>query len=774
MTKRIFALLLCAATLLTSLVFVGCGSVDEKYKGQSITTYLTDTIYDLDPANAYNNEAVSKVVGMMFDTLFKLNADGEVTKSLVDEYVIKENKSKGEYKMLLYIKKGAKWSDGTSVSANDIVFAWQRLLRPENNYEAAALLFDIKNARAAKEGDASIDDVGIYPAEQQMLEINFEAPPAGQKVNYDQFLLNLTSLALAPLRDEVVSKGDDWAKKGANIVCSGPFKLGRVNVTNGHPDDGETAVYFDSDLYLKETKPVTTETLPDGEIAVQEPTKLNKYTAPEQRITDFVLERNSYYYRDVDEDRIDESVTPYKICVDCSLTDEQLVEMYNKGMIMYIGDIPLSLRQNETIAKKVKINKKAMSTNSVYLNQSALVANGTDTPEALYANADVRKALSMVIDREAIANAIVYAEAADGLIPTGVYKAGSSKSTFRGACTADYATLSLNLDEAKKLLDNAKSSLKADPADYEIELTVAAYDDVHCFIAEEIVKAWQALGFTKATVKKLGAIRNNDVDKSTQEVPPDICDDVFSEDFRAGRFSAVLVDYVAFSPDAFSMLAPFAKAFSGRGMDMSNLEHYELTPHMTGYDNSEYNALMEEIFAEKTSSKRFNKLCKAEEILMNDMPIIPIVYNYSASITSSNVKKVSINYTGIANFRKASVKNYDSYLNAGFEYLSEHYMPTGDQAIALKEAWTKADPAGAALLEIEEMPIEFNAESPELEAVYRMHPMWNLKCIAANNCAYNSWTLFRDANNSVYAHFFTKEKERLAQLKAEQAQTAET
>ena len=226
MMKRIFALLLCAATLLSCLTFVSCGNDDEEDKGQYITTYLTDNVYDLDPAKAYTNEALANVVSLMFDTLFKLDSNGKVKKSLVKDYVIEENEAADEYKMQLYLRD-TNWSDGTAVSANDIVYAWKRLLEVDANYEAASLLFDIKNARAAKEGDCSIDDVRIYPAEQQMLEIYFEG-----KIDYDQFLLNLTSLALAPLRDDIVSKSDDWAKKPGTMVCSGPFKLGRINMTD--------------------------------------------------------------------------------------------------------------------------------------------------------------------------------------------------------------------------------------------------------------------------------------------------------------------------------------------------------------------------------------------------------------------------------------------------------------------------------------------------------------------------------------------------------------
>ncbi len=770
MTKRILALLLSAATLLGCLTFIGCDSKDKKDedKGQYITAYLTDNIYDLDPANAYNNESVSQIVGLLFDTLFKLDENGKVKKSLVDDYVIKENEEKGEYIMQLYLHKDAKWSDGTNVSANDIVFAWQRLLRPENNYEAAALLYDIKNARAAKEGDASIDDVRIFPAEQSMLEIYFEG-----KIDYDQFLLNLTSLALAPLRDEIVSKGDDWAKKAGTMVCSGPFKLGRINVTAGHPDDPKASYYdasaaqAESSAPAQTTAPTPVETV-EGQTAESETAASgpNKHMYPQQIVTDFLIERNTYYYRNYEKDKLTKSVTPYKICVDCSLTDAQITDMYEKGLIMYIGDIPLSMRKEGVVADAAVVAEKSMSTNTIYLNEKALISNGTSTPVALFANADVRKALSMAIDRQAIADAVVYAEVANGLIPTGLFAADSRKTTYRAECSATYGTLSTNLEEAKKLLANADLG---DLGAYEINLTVAAYDDVHCYIAEEIVKAWQALGFTKATVKKMGTITNNDYSKYIDDVPKDICDDLYAEELRAARFEAILVDYVAYSPDPYSMLAPFAKAFSGRGMDMSNLDHYELTPHMTGYDNEEYNNLMETIFAEKTIAKRADLYRQAEAKLMEDMPVIPVIFNLNATVQSGDLKKVTVDYNGLANFRKSSVKNYDEYLDAGFAYLEATYKPTSEQAAAIKNAWKAADPNSAASIDatdIMEMPLKLDESRAAMIEVYKMHPMWNLKLIAAKDCSYMAWNLFRDAN-SVYGHFFLKEKERLAELERE-------
>ena len=647
MTKRILALLLCAATLLSTLAFAGCSNQEkEEDKGQYITAYLTDNVYNLDPAYAYRNEALSKVVGLMFDTLFKLDKNGNVQKSLVKKYVIEENEAAGEYKMQLYLNDTF-WSDGTAVSANDIRFAWLRLLEVDANFEAASLLFDIKNARAAKEGDVSIDDVQIYAAEQQMLEIYFEG-----KIDYDHFIFNLTSLALAPLREDVVSKGDDWAKKPGTMVCSGPFKLGRINVNTL---EGER--YYDENHQYKD---------PNGFEQVGR-------NETQQVITDFILERNAYYYRDYEEDKLKKSVTPYRICVDCSLTDEQLADMYEAGMILYIGDIPLSLRKDSEIAKDAKVAKTSMSTNSVYLNQNAIIDNGGEG-EKLFANPVVRQALSMVIDREAIAREVVYAEAATGLVPTGVFATGDDQilglfhKSFRDQAGNTYAALQTNEDAAVKLLED--EGIK--PRKYSFELTCAAYDEVHCLIADRIAEAWSRLGFN-VTVKKIGTIQNNDYYKHTDSIPPDICDDLYADELRLGTFDAIVLDYVAYSADPFSVLSSFAKPFSGRGMDMSNPDEYKLTPHITGYDSPEYNQLIEDIFAEKNIKNRADGLVEAEEMLMEDLPIIPVVFNLDATVTSSKLIGEKSNYYGLLSFQKCQIFSYNKYLEAGNKYISDHF-----------------------------------------------------------------------------------------------------
>ena len=594
MMKRIISLILCL--LMIGSVFAGCSSgPNDEDKGAYINMYLTDMVYDLDPANAFANESALKIVSLLFENLFYIDEDGDLKKELAAKYVIKEDEKNNEYSMTITLGEGT-WSDGIAVTANDVVYAWKRVLDNENSFAAAALLFDIKNARAAKAGDASIDDVAVYALNEKEVYVQFE-----EKIDYDQFLLNISSYALVPLREEVVLRnGADWAKKPATIVTSGPFKLRVARYDTTTKDDGT--------VVLKE----------------------------------MVLERNTYYHRDPLEDAHDKAVKPYRLNINYDMSDEDIKAAYDNGELFYIGNIPLSLREYYEDDAKVT---DALSTNSLVLNQK----------NELFAKKEVRQALSLAIDRESIANAVVFAKAATGLVPHGIFNTNSSKKTFR-EIGGNILTTTANVESAKSLLSSA--GVKA--SDYSFSITVAAYDDVHLAIADMIKDAWNALGF-KVTVNAVDVINNDDYYKPTESTPTDIKDDLYMEAYQGGDFDVILVDLCALSVDAFSVLAPYAKAFSGEGMDMANFD-YVLSPHITQYDSEAYNELIEKAFAEKNIEKRAEILHDAEEMLLDDMVVIPVVFNENAVLINKDLSKVEFTYFGTPRFKKTKLKNYEKYL----------------------------------------------------------------------------------------------------------------
>lgn len=617
MLKRIISLVLCLMMILP--ILAGCAK-DPEDKGAQISMYLTDPIYNFDPAAAYGNESALRVVSLLFDNLFVLDENGKVKKSLVDDYTIVEDEKNNVYKMEITLKETS-WSDNIPLQAGDVADTWQRILDVNNSYECASLLFDIKGARAAKEGDISIDDVGIQPVNERDLIIEFEG-----KIDYDQFLLNLTSYALAPVRRTMttaVEKFEDWAKSPSVFAASGPYKLRDIS-------------YFEGEEKL-------------------------------------ILERNSCYLRDLEKDDMDKFVTPYQLVIDYSKTDEEIMQAYENEELFFIGDIPLSVRGDWKDEAKIS---DAMSTHTYILNENAVIRyysasqfnsmkNGRNPSilvegqhgEKIFANEDVRKALSLIIDRDAIAEAVVFAKAATALVPYGVFETDSKRDLFREA-GEDILATEANVDAAKEAL--AESGITA--SKFMFSISVPEYDEVHLAIAEMVAEAWSELGFHVAVVpQKL--IDNAHIQKASGETLLGVKDDLFAENYTARKFDVAAIDYVAYSPDAFSVLAPFAKGFTGEAAVSEQSTKFEIPVHFTGYNNSEYDELIEAAFEESDLKKRAELLHEAEKLLMEDLPIIPIVYNQNATLTNKSVlSRVKFNYYGSPNFAKLKMKNYKEYL----------------------------------------------------------------------------------------------------------------
>lgn len=603
MTKRIIALMM--ALLMLALSLAACSNNEEdEDRGAHISMYITDEVYDFDPANAYNNASALKVVSLLYAPLFSLDDDGNVKKELVNSYEISEDPKASEYKLTLKLKTSY-WSDGTQISANDVVFAWKRILEVEATSEAAPLLFDIKNARKVKAGDCSIDDLKVYAVNTTTLEIYFEEKlDANGKpvIDYDGFMRNLTSYALVPLREMIVSRTSDWAKKPATMVCSGPFTVRKVS-------------------YEKDSKGLT-------------------------------LERNAYYMRDKEKDALDAFVTPYRLIVDYTKSESEIMQAYEAGEIFYVGEIPFSARAS--YADKAKVSD-AMSTHTYYLNENVEI-NG----EKLFAIKEVREALSLAIDREAIANAVVFAKAADALVPYGVFNGDSNKKDFRTVGGSIIST-SADIAAAKKLLSD--KGIKA--SNYSFEIMVAEYDEAHMAIAKAVKDAWTQLGF-KVTIDAVKVMVNDDMG-TTNEVPVDIRDDIFQERFAAGDYQVAAIDLVAYAPDAFSILAPFALGFSGQGMDMDlrdeNGQPYYITPaHITGFDNEAYTALIEKAYGTANIGEKATVLHEAEKALLAEMPVIPVVFNQDAYVIRKDLSKVAETYYSTRNFSKTKLKNYEKYI----------------------------------------------------------------------------------------------------------------
>jgi len=577
--KRIISMILCL--VITVVSFAGCSTLESGDKGAVINVYLASEVYNYDPALNYHNSDMVKFYNLIYEGLTDLNTKGEWEKALMKDYVKSYNEEINEYKVTITLNS-TQWSDGRSVQAQDLVFAWKRILEPTFQCSAASMLFDIKNARAVKRGDLSIDDLGVVAVDTYVLEIYFE-----YAVDLEAFFRTCASPALVPLREDYVTKGSDWATKTSSMVTNGPFTPKEID--------------WDKDKLVR-------------------------------------IERNPNYYLDDEKDEaLDKYVIPWRIITTYGRGDlDAQLAAFDNGEIFYLGEIPLSARADR--AEEAVITDE-MSTHTYMFN----------TEKELFADARVRQALSMAIDRNAVVELLTYAKPATGLIPYGVDD-GAAEEDFR--TTADASSVLVN---SSADIEGAKALLKeAGVTRGNFNITVKGENEVDMAVAEYVQGVWEELGFNVG-------IRPLTVNVRTSGENTKIYVDDFANALESGEFDVIAIDTQMLMDDAFSALSVYATQFSGGGVDMDD-PAYPYIGHISGYENEAYSTLIENAFAEHDPAARAAILHEAEAMLMKDMPVIPIVFNQDAYLINTDVLSGSEDtFWATRDFARLKMKDYMSY-----------------------------------------------------------------------------------------------------------------
>ena len=587
--KRIVALIVCLLMICASLL--SCQKRDKSDKGPIFNAYIGSEPFSLDPQLDHTDDDAIQLISLIFEGLTKVKSNGKVENALLSSHTYSADATKGEYKLALSIKETS-WSDARRVSADDFLYSWRRLLSPEFSSSSAALLYDIKNAKAAKAGNVSIDDVGIASVDTYTLEVTFE-----HDIKPEQFLRNCASLALVPLREDVVTRSaQSWHKKSTNMVANGPFAIKGVDYDKG-----------------------------------------------EMR-----LERNAYYFLTEDDDLL-KYVVPYRIYVTFSKdgalkpsgsdkAPESLsaqLEQFIAGNIRMITDLPLSERSG--YAKKGKL-QDSLTTLSVVIN----------TKHASLSDAKVRQALSYAIDRNQIVSDITYAKAAEGLINYTCYD-GATNKTFRKAGSS-LISASADMSKAQSLLS------EANVLNGSFTLTHKQTEE-DTKVAEYLKAQWEKLGFS-VTLKPVLATSYTEIDSSTEQENL-FYDDTLTTKYMTGDYDVILIDFSMKSADPFAALSSFATEFSGNACDIEN--DWAIVGNKCGFDDAGYNEIINRAFAEKDAAKRATILHEAEEYLMGQMPIIPLVFNQYFCMSGDGISGLKMSSVGYADLKSVNLKDYLKY-----------------------------------------------------------------------------------------------------------------
>lgn len=124
----------------------------------------------LDPRKVRDLGSVT-YLHMLYEGLTRLDFQGKPIPALAKEWEVSPDQK--TYTLRL---RESRWSNGQSLTAEDFIRTWKSVLSPNFAAPNAYQFYLIKGAKAAKLGQSSLDDVGMYAPDPHTLVIELSEP----------------------------------------------------------------------------------------------------------------------------------------------------------------------------------------------------------------------------------------------------------------------------------------------------------------------------------------------------------------------------------------------------------------------------------------------------------------------------------------------------------------------------------------------------------------------------------------------------------------------
>ncbi|HEY3854440.1 MAG TPA: peptide ABC transporter substrate-binding protein [Verrucomicrobiae bacterium] len=205
--RRLFAVL-----LLISCVAVGCARSEPKADLVIINGPDPET---LDPALGISIEGL-RVIAALFEGLTRY--DPQTARPIPGLAKSWEISPDGRI-YTFHLRDNLQWSQGEPITADDVVYSWQRVLDPDTAAEYAGQLYSVKNAEARAKGELKDpSQVGVHALDSRTVRVELNHPTP--------FFLDLCAfqtLAVVP-RKFIETHGENWMRQHP-LPTSGPYTV---------------------------------------------------------------------------------------------------------------------------------------------------------------------------------------------------------------------------------------------------------------------------------------------------------------------------------------------------------------------------------------------------------------------------------------------------------------------------------------------------------------------------------------------------------------------
>ena len=474
----------------------------------------------------------------VFEPLLLIDENNEVIPGQAESYTVSDDGLVWTFTM----RDGLKWSDGSDLTAKDFEYSFKRLAAPDTAAPYAETVVGMINGYEDAVGNP--DAAGNMTTEPDFDALNVVASEDGKTLTVTlsypcAYFDKLAAFAaMSPVQQATVEANGD-------AWCTAP------------------------DTYIC-----------NGPYCISE-------WVPSERI---VLAKNPNYVGGWDSSKIVSDTITLLLLEDSSAA----YAAYNSGEAQLVKDVP-----TDEIPSLTKAEDGGDFYVDTILSTYYLSLNDQKEP---FTDPNVRKALSLAIDRDYVANTIMqgtYTPAYNLVGPGIVDESGMFYDNANGGKTYISEDYEANLEAAKQALADAGYPNGEGFPVIEYSTNDAGY---HTPVAEYLQQAWGELGIT---------VNINKVEWAS-----------FTPLRRAGDYDASRNGWVMDYNDPSNMLELFT---TSNGNNDGK------------YSSADFDAAIE---ASKVADKsvHFQKLHEAEDILMNDYACIPVAYYNDFWLQSPSLK----------------------------------------------------------------------------------------------------------------------------------------
>ncbi|MFC7333679.1 peptide ABC transporter substrate-binding protein [Rhodocista pekingensis] len=150
----------------------------------------------------------------LFEGLFTIGINGEPVPAVADSWEISPDGLVYTFRL----RRDAKWSDGTPVTAEDFAFSWRRLLDPALASQYAYFLWPVKNAEAINKGEMPGEALGVEAVDPYTFRVTLERPTG-------YFLASLMHRITHPVQKANVERDGKSFMQPGKLVSNGAYQL---------------------------------------------------------------------------------------------------------------------------------------------------------------------------------------------------------------------------------------------------------------------------------------------------------------------------------------------------------------------------------------------------------------------------------------------------------------------------------------------------------------------------------------------------------------------